>query len=281
MNERPACNCSICGVEQVLIENLGEEKTAQQYRRIVRESSILSSFPTALALLHRLREITKDEDHEDSSDAIVRDLLRPGENHGQELRHRLVLLMLMPAVHKTSRQIAYGFPSLARDDIAQQLLTSILEVLQSKLLLKQQSHFAFTITRLMRRHSFRWAIREARLAPTQELGTPVLAEAVIEAGIGFETTIHLQEFLRGCLSDGQLTEAERDLLMLFKIEGVSVEVLAAREGLSEIAFRHRMQRVIDRLRRIAQSPSLSKKRRAASGTTATPSRPAARGISAA
>ena len=178
MNERPACNCSICGVEQVLIENLGEEKTAQQYRRIVRESSILSSFPTALALLHRLREITTDEDHEDSSDAIVGDLLRPGENHGQELRHRLVLLMLMPAVHKTSRQIAYGFPSLARDDIAQQLLTSILEVLQSKPLLKQQSHFAFTITRLMRRHSFRWAIREARLAPTQELATPVLAEAV-------------------------------------------------------------------------------------------------------
>jgi DNA-directed RNA polymerase specialized sigma24 family protein len=281
MNERPACNCSICGVEQVLIENLGEEKTTQQYRRIVRESSLLSSFPTALALLHRLREITTDEGHEDSSDAIVGDLLRTGENYGQELRHRLVLLMLMPAVHKTSRQIAYGFPSLARDDIAQQLLTSILEVLQSKLLLKQQSHFAFTITRLMRRHSFRWAIREARLAPAPELATPVPAEPVIEAGIGFETTIHLQEFLRGCLSDGQLTEAERDLLMLFKIEGVSVEVLAAREGLSEIAFRHRMQRVIDRLRRIAQSPSLSKKRRAASGTTAAPSRPAGRGISAA
>jgi hypothetical protein len=281
MNERPACNCSICGVEQVLIENLEEETTAQQYRRIVRERSILSGFPTALALLHRLRDITTDEDHEDSSDAILGDLLRPGESDGQELRHRLVLLMLMPAVHKTSRQIAYGFPSLARDDIAQQLLTSILDILQSKPLLKQQSHFAFTIIRLMRRHSFRWAIREARLAPTQEPATPVLAEAVIEAGIGFETTIHLQEFLRGCLSDGQLTETEHDLLMLFKIEGVSVEVLAAREGLSEIAFRHRMQRVIDRLRRIAQSPSLRTKRRPASGTTTAPSRPTGRGISAA
>jgi hypothetical protein len=281
MNERPTCNCSICGVEQVMIENLGEEKTAQQYRRIVRESSILSGFPTALALLHRLRDLTTDEDHEDSSDAILGDLLRPAESPGQELRHRLVLLMLMPAVHKTSRQIAHGFPSLARDDIAQQLLTSILDILQSKPLLQQQSHFAFTITRLMRRHSFRWAIREARLAPTPGLAPPVLAEAVMEAGIGFETTIHLQEFLRGCLSDGQLTETEHDLLMLFKIEGVSVEVLATREGLSEIAFRHRMQRVIDRLRRIAQSPSLSTKRRAPSGTRTALSRPAGRGISAA
>jgi hypothetical protein len=58
-------------------------------------------------------------------------------------------------------------------------------------------------------------------------------------------------------------------------------VLAAREGLSEIAFRHRMQRVIDRLRRIAQSPSISTQRRAASGTTTALSRPARRGVTAA
>ena len=281
MNEHSACSCSICGVEQALIKKLAEKETAQQYDCLVRGSSILSGFPTALALLCRLRDTTTDEDQEDSSDEILRELLRPGESRGQELRQRLVLLILMPSVHRTSRQIAYGFPSLARDDIAQQLLTSILEILQSKPLLKQQSHFAFTITRLMRRHSFRWAIREARLAPAQELTIPVVAEGVHEAGIGFETAIHLQEFLRGCLYDGQLTETEHDLLMLFKIQGVSADVLAAREGLSEIAFRHRMQRVVDKLRRIAQSPSPRGKRRTASGTTTTLSRPGRRGISAA
>ncbi len=190
---------------------------------------------------------------------ILGELFNHGRAPGQELRQRLILLILMPAVHRTSRQIAYGFPSLTRDDVGQQLLTSILQILQSKPLLKQQSHFAFTITRLMRRHSFRWAVREARLAPTQKLATPIVAEAVVEDGTGFETSIHLREFLRGCLYDGQLTEAEHELLMLFKIQGVSVEVLAAREGLSEIAFRHRMQRVLDKLRRIAQSPSLAGK----------------------
>jgi DNA-directed RNA polymerase specialized sigma24 family protein len=281
MNERSACSCSICGVEHALIEELAEDEAAQQYHRLVRESSILSGFPTALVLLRRLRDTTTDEDQEDSSDEILGELLRPGERRGQELRQRLVLLILMPAAHRTSRQIAYGFPSLARDDIGQQVLTSILEILQSKALLKQQSHFAFTITRLMRRHSFRWAIREARLAPTQELAVPVVAQGVHEDSIGFETTIHLREFLRGCLHDGQLTETEYELLMLSKIQGVSVEVLAAREGLSEIAFRHRMQRVVDKLRRIAQSPSLAGKRRAASGATTALPRLAGRGISAA
>lgn len=281
MSERSACNCSICGVEQALIEELEEEKTAQQYHRLARESSILSGFPTALALLRRLRDTTTDENQGDSSDDILRELLRPGESRGQELRQRLVLLILMPAVHRTSRQIAYGFPSLARDDIGQQLLTSILEILQSKPLLKQQSHFAFTITRLMRRHSFRWAIREGRLAPTQELAMPVIADAVPEAGVGFETKVHLREFLRRCLYDGQLTETEHDLLMFFKIEGVSAEILAAREGLSEVAFRHRMQRVLDKLRRIAQSSPFTGKRPATSGTTTALSRPEGRGISAA
>jgi DNA-directed RNA polymerase specialized sigma24 family protein len=281
MSERSACNCSICGVEQALIQELAVEKTAQQYHRLVRESSILSSFPTALELLRHLRDTTNDENQGDSSDDILRELLRPKESGGQELRQRLVLLILMPAVHRTSRQIAHGFPSLARDDIGQQLLTSILEILQSKSLLKQQSHFAFTIIRLMRRHSFRWAIRQRKLAATQELAMPVVVDAVPEPGVGFETKVHLREFLRRCLSAGQLTMTEHDLLMFFKIEGVSAEVLAAREGLSEVAFRHRMQRVVDKLRRAAKSPSLPGKRRAATGTTTTLSRPAGRGISAA
>ena len=205
--------------------------------------------------------------------------MRPGQSCCQELRQRLVLLILIPAVHRTSRQIAHGFPSLARDDIAQQLLTSIMDILQSKLLLEKQSHFAFTITRLMRRQSFRWAIREARFTLAQEPLMPITPEAVVEDG--FETAIHLREFLRGCLADGHLTGTEYELLVRFKIEGISAEVLASREGLSEIAFRHRMQRVVDKLRRIAQSPALGPKRRAASCTATSLTRPYRREISAA
>src|ERR1700687_1379248 len=252
MNERSNCHCPICELEQTLLDEIGDEKNSQQYRDFASQSSILSGFPTAIALLRRVRETAKEDNQMDSHDDILGQLLHLDAHNSQNLRHRLLLLILMPAVHKTSRQIAAGFPSLARDDIAQHLLTAVLEILRSKTLLRKRSHFAFTITRLMRRHSFRWALRETRLTPNADLGPLADVELAAEADTTFETDALLREFLRGCISRGLLTEAEYELLMLFKIQGVPSEVLAAREGLSEIAFRHRMQWVIDRLRRIAQ-----------------------------
>jgi hypothetical protein len=52
-----------------------------------------------------------------------------------------------------------------------------------------------------------------------------------------------------------LTPSEHELLVQFKIQGVSSEVLAARQQLSDVAFRHRMQRVIEKLRRVARASS--------------------------
>jgi hypothetical protein len=46
-------------------------------------------------------------------------------------------------MHKTARQIATGFRSLASEEIAQHVVTTILEIIESKALLTQQSHFAF------------------------------------------------------------------------------------------------------------------------------------------
>jgi RNA polymerase sigma factor (sigma-70 family) len=164
-----------------------------------------------------------------------------------------VLLVLIPAVHKTTRQIVAVFPSLTRDDVAQYLLISILEILRSEALRKQESHFAFTIIRLMRRKSFRWALREARLAPIEAPDLEAITQSALKAESSFESQLFLREFLRGCLSTGTLTEAEYELLMLFKIQGVSWQVLAAREGLSEIAFRRRMQRITEKLRRFTRA----------------------------
>ena len=56
MNGRLTCRCSICEVEQALIQELAREETAEQYRRLTRESSVLSGFPTALTLLRPLAQ---------------------------------------------------------------------------------------------------------------------------------------------------------------------------------------------------------------------------------
>ena len=274
MIARSNCHCPICELEQRLLEQLDDDQSAENYRDFASKGPILSVFPTALSLLHHVREIRTEGEAGDACDDILRELLHLAGGRNPELRQSMVLLILMPAVHRTSRQITAGFPSLARDDIAQHLLTTILEIVGSKALLSQESHFAFTITRLTRRQSFRWALRETTVTPTRELRPLAAIEPDVEADTKSETGIVLREFLQGCLASGLLTSSEHKLLLLFKVQGVASEVLAAREGLSEIAFRHRMQRIIDRLRHLAEPLPPSAKRPAASVTaTAGPQLP--------
>jgi DNA-directed RNA polymerase specialized sigma24 family protein len=166
----------------------------------------------------------------------------------------------MPAVHRTTTQIATGFPSLTRDDIAQHLVTSLWEILHSQTLETQKSHFAFTIIRAMRRSAFRWAMREADFTAAAHIQGTALNELPADAGDNFEVRIALNEFLMRCLSCGVLNPLEYELLVLFKIQGVSSETLAARQRLSDVAFRHRVQRVIEKLRRAARGPVSSQQR---------------------
>lgn len=148
-----------------------------------------------------------------------------------------------------------GFPSLDRDDIAQHILTSLLDILRSHTLRAQSSHFAFTITRATRRSAFRWAIREADRTVAANTEAIISNELSTDPSSSFEPGILLGEFLSRCLSSGLLTPSEHELLVLFKIQGVSSEELAARQNVSDVAFRHRMQRVLEKLRRAARGPS--------------------------
>ena len=134
------------------------------------------------------------------------------------------------------------------------MVTTLLEIIESKTLLRQQSHFAFRITRLMRRRSFCWALRESKKTVGEDLGILAI-EAGFTSNVNLESVVILRKFLAECLQNRWLTPAELELLMLFKLEGVGAEVLAMRTGISEIAFRHRMQRLIERLRRVAKRPS--------------------------
>jgi DNA-directed RNA polymerase specialized sigma24 family protein len=174
----------------------------------------------------------------------------------------------MPALHKTSRQISAGFPSIAREDIAQHLLTTILEILGSNSLRNQRSHFAFAAIRLLRRNSFRWALRETKLGGSTK-PDPSEPERKLETDMGFETKFLLNEFLSRCLSNQQINHGEYQLLISFKVEGIDAKELAAPLGLSQIAFRHRMQRILNRLRKIAREPSSPTKRRSVSVSSRT------------
>ncbi|MBS1852786.1 MAG: sigma-70 family RNA polymerase sigma factor [Acidobacteria bacterium] len=257
MSDRPACCCPLCELECALLSELCAVSGEKSYQLLGAQSPILSIFPTSKELLFHLRQSQNTDDSASESDIILGEVLRVSRGPQGETGRNLVLLILMPAIHKASSQIAFGFPSLSRDDITQHLLTSVLEIVQSDAIQMQTSHFAFTITRAMRRSAFRWAIREAdRIIPgcVEDTASNDLPS---DHDSSLETKVFLDDFLSRSLASGLITPVEHELLLLFKVHGVSSEVLAGQQQVSEVAFRHRMQRVIEKLRRVAQGRTVS------------------------
>jgi DNA-directed RNA polymerase specialized sigma24 family protein len=248
------CGCLICRLEASLIAELSDDRSGEEFRLFAISSPILSSFPTAFELIGKLHDHDNHEQNP-SSDEVLLDLLgRSRDALFRPMWERLLLLVFIPTVHRTTSQIASTFPSLTRDDTAQHIFAVLLEFLHSKDLRSRHSHLAFTIARKMRRSAFRWAIRESRKSLRDEAdATPT---ASVETDVGNDDShanILLKEFLDNCQRGGWLSTEERELLTQFKLEGISALELARRTGYSAVAIRHRVQRVLGRLRRIAQT----------------------------
>jgi DNA-directed RNA polymerase specialized sigma24 family protein len=247
------CDCLICGLEISLIAELGDDQNGEKFRQFASSSIVLSGFPTALELIQHLHR-HQNENPNPSSDEVLLELLRPGlDPLFHSVWQRLFLLVFIPTIHRTTSQITATFPSLTRDDIAQHLITVLLEFLHSDELQSRRSHFAFTIARMLRRRAFRWAIHESHRALRGE--TDVSPTALRETHVGDEDSrsdILLGQFLDNCQRRGWLSPEERELLIQFKLKGVSGPELARRNGHSAVAIRHRVQRLLDRLRRIAR-----------------------------
>lgn len=267
MIERVTCNCSICEIEDALLAELSSPQSNCNYQELVSQSPILSSFPSAAALVEQLRSASPDDDHDHQADEVLSALLRTDHSWHAPVRSSIVLLILMPAVHKTARQIAVGFPALARDEIAQTVVTSLLEILQSRASVSLQSHIPFALTRLMRRRAFRWAIYETKRTTNEDFATCARDIATVESVSALHAGVSLEKLSQRSVQTGLLSSAEFELLTLAKIEGVTVEELARRQGLSRVAIRSRLQRIMTKLRRATQSSCSCQARKRVQNTT--------------
>ena len=246
------CDCPICRLEESLIDELSQEKGREEYGLRARSSEILAGFATASELIRHLHR--QSDDRNSGVDEVMVELVRTGASERLEpIAQSLLLLAFVPTIHRTARQISTTFPSLNRQDTAQHLFTALLEFLHSQELRAQRSHLAFIVARRMRRSAFRWAIREYRLDPPTELGrAPSLSEDTDESRDESHAGVLLAKFLDDCQSRGWLSQEERHLLTRFKLEGVTGAEIGGRSGHSAVAVRHRIQRLLDRLRRVAQ-----------------------------
>jgi hypothetical protein len=253
MIARSNCDCLVCRLEKSLIAEFANAESSEHWLNLAAASHALARFPTCFDLIRHLHA-PGDPQHSSSADAVLSTLLDPDSRFGRRsLCQQLLLLVFIPTIHRTASHITAAFPSLVRDDVSQQVVSVFLEFLHSAELQARRSHLAFTIARKLRRNAFRWAIRESRSAPPEDTETDVEASADAAACEGpLPADRQLSEFLDSCQEHGWLSVEERHLLVQFKIEGISFAELS-RNGHSKIAIQHRIQRLMDRLRRLAQS----------------------------
>lgn len=252
MVENHRCRCPICSVERTLASDLKAPASVDRFRTLTVNYPALSDFESPSAVIAFLHSHPHDAVRSRQSNEIIKALLsRKQSRDGPAPFQDLLLLAFIPALHKTYRETRLHFTSLHAEDVAQQVLTSFLELAKSPALERRNGYLSASLSRGLRKFVFRWAIREFRTLPDAQPADGLPSErAEPIARVDFETPCLLREFLAHCLKTGALTHSEYNLLVKLKLEGFEAKELAnGSSGLTPTAIHHRLQRIVSRLRR--------------------------------
>jgi DNA-directed RNA polymerase specialized sigma24 family protein len=239
------CGCTLCNIESYLVSDLSRRE-ADASHELFSGSKSLCQYSSVSTLLLHLRASLADA----RSDELLCKLFASRQTNPAFIESILVLAFL-PMLHGTIRRVGRQQPGLAHEDTTQQALSFLLQYLRSDELQIRQSHFAFAISRAVKRRVFEWANREGSKTGLLRYydGETFAALAQKEP---FERYALLRHFLHRCVTKGLLTDAELHLLIQFKLNGTSGEELADFNGTSSNAVRQRLKRLLAKLRRLAR-----------------------------
>lgn len=240
------CVCLLCHVESQLLAEF-QSTDIRPHNFVLESSDRRPQIPSIPVLLSELRTSAADP----RSDELFRKLFAARETNPQ-LVERFLVLAFLPMLHHTIRRVGKHQPTLSPDDITQQALTILLQFLRSEQLRLRASHFAFAISRAVKRQMFEWASREGSVNGARaEVNGEFFASLTSQEP--YERHALLRHFLHRCVAKGLLTDAEVDLLIQFQLEG-SNENLEASSSVanSSNAARQRMKRLLAKLRRLAR-----------------------------
>lgn len=239
------CGCALCTLEPRLLSALSFTE-AGAIHELFSQSERLRQCSSIPELLSRLKSTTA----ETGADDFLRELLAARTRNPSFVETVLVLAFL-PMLHGTVRRVGKQQPSLASEDIAQQALSVLLQYLRSDELRARLSHFAFAISRAVKRKIFEWALRESRDCRAAPHGDGTSLEEV--AGEDrFERHLLLGHFLHRCVSKRLITDSELNLLIQFKLDGGSLEGGDGSNGNSTNAVRQKLKRLLGKLRRLTR-----------------------------
>ena len=147
------CNCSLCHIEVCLLADLTLAEDGV-FQELLSVSNGLREFPSVSNLLSYLKTAPADT----RSDELLRELFAARTIHPVFVESLLILAFL-PMLHGTIRRVATHQLGLLAEDITQQSLSVLLQFLRSDELRSRQSHFAFAISRAVKRQVFEWGRR--------------------------------------------------------------------------------------------------------------------------
>ncbi len=238
-----ACDCTLCHIEVRLLESLAL-KEGGTFAALAGPTRLLQ-YSTIADLLSPLRASHADV----GSDELLRELFRMRAARPAFIESLLVLAFV-PMLHRTIRRVVRYQPALAEEDVVQQTLSFLLQFLRSEEMLSRQTHFAFAISRAVKRQVFEWAGREGTKDALLDHGGDMVLPLALEDS--FDRYAQLRHFLHRCVTRGDLTEAELSLLIQFKLEGTNGDDFDSRKGNASNALRQRLKRLLTKLRRLAR-----------------------------
>jgi hypothetical protein len=213
-----------------------------EYRLFATSTDVLFEFPEPSDLLAHLH--THQVNGNQAKDGIVIELLDASAN-GSAVVQDLLLLAFVPVLHSVTRHVLRSYPQLSPDDVAQHTVTTFLELCSSADFLTLDSHVAFAMSRLLRRHALVWAEREYRACMTAPAQDEPAEIANLDTVQPIERIALLRHFLLRCQQRGIISGQDLELLVQFKLDELP-------DLNYSNAARQRIKRLVTRLRRAAK-----------------------------
>ena len=254
MRESLRCNCHICRVERHLFVSLSEPPGDAQFTSLAINCTSLAHFASVPDLLADLHAGRDGDSPVCVPGEILSALIQTGAARGEfELIQSILVLAFTPTIHRTYREVRAWFRELEPEDIAQQVLAFFLEIAVAAQPANLNGVLPIMLARSLRKTAFRWAEKEYRILLQREIEKQRRSKnAEPGADDNFESTCLLNDFLDYSESIGVISPFERDLLIRLKIDGFfAKEIIHTHTALSEKAVHWRVERILQRLQRVA------------------------------
>ena len=254
MRENIRCNCHICKVERHLFISLSEPPGDARFAALTFNSGSLARFTTVPDLLADLHAARDGDPPTSVPGEILSALIQTGATRGEsQLIQSILVLAFTPTIHRTYREVRAWFRELEPEDIAQQVFTFFLELTTSAQVENLNGILPIMLARSLRKNAFRWAEKEYRVVLQREIDKQRTSKNAEPAhNDNFESVSILNDFLDYSERIGVISAFERELLIRLKIDGFfAKEVIHTHTALSEKAVHWRVERILQKLQKVA------------------------------